>query len=229
MESVDTWVCPEGERLHRTETDLRMRLVRYRARAHICNACRLKDGCTDSDSGRAIARAIDPWPHSEAGRFTEASRSRWSGPPPWLSLPRRGSIIGGATLPCSGRHCPCRPSWGSTWLWTSAPRLRDSPGHPSPAQYRQGGTAGYPLDRGSVLSRTANAAATGCHLPAVERSVGGSRLSRRASRSSWRMTTPWSEARCTCCSRRSPGSRSWPRPVTATPRSGTCAATSPTS
>ena len=25
--------------------------------------------CTDSDDGREIARALDPWPHSEAGRF----------------------------------------------------------------------------------------------------------------------------------------------------------------
>ena len=51
------------------ETDLDMRLVRYRARARVCNSCRLKDACTDSDSGREIARALDSWPHSEAGRF----------------------------------------------------------------------------------------------------------------------------------------------------------------
>jgi hypothetical protein len=69
MESVDAWECPEGERLHRVETDLDMRLVRYRARARVCNSCRLKDACTDSDSGREIARALDSWPHSEAGRF----------------------------------------------------------------------------------------------------------------------------------------------------------------
>jgi hypothetical protein len=68
-EHLDAWECPEGEHLRRTEVDEGMRLVRYRARAHVCNACRLKDGCTDSDDGREIARAIDPWPHSEAGRF----------------------------------------------------------------------------------------------------------------------------------------------------------------
>ena len=69
MKSVDAWECPEGERLHRVETDLEMRLIRYRARAHVCNRCRLKDACTDSDGGREIARALDAWPHSEAGRF----------------------------------------------------------------------------------------------------------------------------------------------------------------
>jgi hypothetical protein len=66
---VDAWECPEGERLYRVETDLQMRLARYRARAHICNACPVKDACTDSDDGRQIAQALDPWPHSEAGRF----------------------------------------------------------------------------------------------------------------------------------------------------------------
>ena len=67
--SSDAWVCPEGERLHRVEVDPRLRLIRYRARAHVCNSCKLKEACTDSDEGREITRAIDPWPHSEAGRF----------------------------------------------------------------------------------------------------------------------------------------------------------------
>jgi hypothetical protein len=68
-ESVDAWECPEGEHLHRVETDQKLRTVRYRARAHVCNSCRLKDTCTDSDEGREIVESLDPWPHSEAGRF----------------------------------------------------------------------------------------------------------------------------------------------------------------
>ena len=43
--------------------------MRYRAKAHVCNACPSKDACTDSDRGREIVRPLDPWPHSEAGRF----------------------------------------------------------------------------------------------------------------------------------------------------------------
>ncbi len=43
--------------------------MRYRARAHVCNACPRKSRCTDSDRGREIVRPLDPWPHSEAGRF----------------------------------------------------------------------------------------------------------------------------------------------------------------
>jgi len=69
LHQADAWECPEGERLHRSETDLHQRLARYRARAEVCNACRRKGDCTDSDGGREVTRALDPWPHSEAGRF----------------------------------------------------------------------------------------------------------------------------------------------------------------
>jgi hypothetical protein len=66
---LDVWECPEGQHLHRVELDHQRRLVRYRGKAAICNACPSKGDCTDSDRGREIVRALDPWPHSEAGRF----------------------------------------------------------------------------------------------------------------------------------------------------------------
>jgi hypothetical protein len=69
FESTDAWECPEGEQLHRVETDLQQRLARYRARSQVCNACPRKGDCTDSDRGREVTRTLDPWPHSEAGRF----------------------------------------------------------------------------------------------------------------------------------------------------------------
>lgn len=69
LDHADAWECPEGERLHRIETDAHRRLARYRARADVCNACPRKSACTDSDTGREVTRALDPWPHSEAGRF----------------------------------------------------------------------------------------------------------------------------------------------------------------
>jgi hypothetical protein len=68
-ERLDAWRCGEGEHLQRVETDLTARLARYRARAHVCNACPSKPDCTDSDLGREVARPLDPWPRSEAGRF----------------------------------------------------------------------------------------------------------------------------------------------------------------
>ena len=68
----DHWLCPEGEHLWRHEVDHERRVVRYRARAHVCNACVSKHRCTDSDRGREVVRPLDPWPHSEAGRFHRA-------------------------------------------------------------------------------------------------------------------------------------------------------------
>ena len=68
-EDHDHWRCPEGEHLWPHELDAELRLVRYRARAHVCNACASKPRCTDSDRGREIVRPLDPWPRSEAGRF----------------------------------------------------------------------------------------------------------------------------------------------------------------
>src|SRR5215210_3379135 len=68
-EHYDAWLCPEGEHLLPHEFDHERRLVRYRARAHVCNACPAKERCTDSDRGREVVRPLDPWPHSEAGRF----------------------------------------------------------------------------------------------------------------------------------------------------------------
>jgi hypothetical protein len=68
-EQLDHWVCPEGQHLWPHEFDHERRLVRYRAKAHVCNACPRKAACTDSDRGREIVRPLDPWPHSEAGRF----------------------------------------------------------------------------------------------------------------------------------------------------------------
>src|SRR5215216_6362565 len=71
-ETQDHWECPEGQQLRPHEFDHERRLVRYRAKAHICNGCPRKDSCTDSDDGREVVRPLDPWPHSEAGRFHRA-------------------------------------------------------------------------------------------------------------------------------------------------------------
>lgn len=68
-EQHDHWQCPEGQHLWPHDFDHERRLVRYRAKAHICNGCPRKGACTDSDTGREVVRPVDPWPHSEAGRF----------------------------------------------------------------------------------------------------------------------------------------------------------------
>src|SRR5215212_11779562 len=63
------FLASEDQILLRSEVDHGRRLIRYRGRPQICNHCPAKADCTDSDDGREVVRAIDPWPHSEAGRF----------------------------------------------------------------------------------------------------------------------------------------------------------------
>lgn len=65
----DAWVCPQEQWLWPSSFDPQHRVVRYRAKPSVCNSCPVKSTCTDSAHGRELTREIDPWPHSEAGRF----------------------------------------------------------------------------------------------------------------------------------------------------------------
>ena len=71
-EHLDAWECPEGQHLWPEELDRERRLVRYRGKSQVCNACPRKHACTDSDEGREIVRFLDDWPRLEAGRFHRA-------------------------------------------------------------------------------------------------------------------------------------------------------------
>jgi len=65
----DAWTCSEDAMLWPMEYDEQHHLVRYRAKASVCNSCQVKPSCTSSSNGRELTRAVAPWPHSEAGRF----------------------------------------------------------------------------------------------------------------------------------------------------------------
>lgn len=65
----DAWVCPEDHWLWPQSFDPDNRVMRYRASPAVCNACPVKDGCTSSEHGREISRAVDSWPASESERF----------------------------------------------------------------------------------------------------------------------------------------------------------------
>lgn len=65
----DVWECPTGQQLKPIATDYARRLVRYRAPAHICNACSLKHLCTESAEGREIEHNPNSWLESEIARF----------------------------------------------------------------------------------------------------------------------------------------------------------------
>jgi hypothetical protein len=65
----DAWTCSQDEMLWPMDYDEQHHLVRYRAKASVCNSCHVKPDCTSSSNGREVTRAVAPWPHSEAGRF----------------------------------------------------------------------------------------------------------------------------------------------------------------
>lgn len=66
---MDLWECPAGRQLLRIETDYQRRIVHYRAPADACNACSLKNNCTDSNEGRLLRSHLDSWIESELRRF----------------------------------------------------------------------------------------------------------------------------------------------------------------
>jgi hypothetical protein len=66
---MDVWECPAGHHLTREQTDFERQIAHYRAPAHKCNACHLKENCTDSDDGRALESRLDAWLQSELNRF----------------------------------------------------------------------------------------------------------------------------------------------------------------
>jgi hypothetical protein len=66
---MDLWECPAGRQLLRIETDYQRRIVHYRAPAEACNACSLKNNCTDSNEGRLVRSHLDSWVESELRRF----------------------------------------------------------------------------------------------------------------------------------------------------------------
>lgn len=68
-EDHDAWVCPQDQWLWPQSFDPEHRVMRYRASPAVCRSCPVKDTCTTSDLGREVARAVDPWPSSEAERF----------------------------------------------------------------------------------------------------------------------------------------------------------------
>ncbi len=69
LQKMDLWECPAGRQLLRSETDYQRRVVHYRASADECNACSLKNNCTDSNDGRLLKSPLDSWIESELRRF----------------------------------------------------------------------------------------------------------------------------------------------------------------
>ena len=53
----DAWVCPQDQWLWPTAYDPQQRVVRYRAKPAVCNACPVKHSCTTSPDTGVPARS----------------------------------------------------------------------------------------------------------------------------------------------------------------------------
>jgi hypothetical protein len=123
----DAWTCPEGEYLWPQELDHHRRLMCYRARAHVCNACPVKERCTDSDHGREVIRPLDPWPHSEAGRFHRVIAMMLVGLAGLVLVVALVRNHAPLELACSARCWRRRRSWGGCCCETCATTPQASP------------------------------------------------------------------------------------------------------
>lgn len=65
----DAWKCHEDQWLWPASFDPEKRVIRYQGQHAICGRCPAKAECSPSDGPRELTRQVDPWPHSEAGRF----------------------------------------------------------------------------------------------------------------------------------------------------------------
>lgn len=65
----DAWKCHEDQWLWPVAFDPDKRVIRYQGQHAICGRCPAKQQCSPTPGPRELTRPIDPWPHSESGRF----------------------------------------------------------------------------------------------------------------------------------------------------------------
>lgn len=68
-ERQDAWTCHRGQWLRPVAFDRETRVATYAGDPDVCGPCPLKAECSPSPGPREVTRKVDPWPHSEAGRF----------------------------------------------------------------------------------------------------------------------------------------------------------------
>jgi hypothetical protein len=68
-EDQDAWRCHEDQWLWPASFDPDKRVIRYQGQHAICGRCPAKEECSPTPGPRELTRQLDPWPHSEAGRF----------------------------------------------------------------------------------------------------------------------------------------------------------------
>jgi transposase len=68
----DVYLCPAGQRLKRTRYDRNDETFQYQGRGKICQACFLRDQCTDARTGRTLRRHLR---HEEVRLMREKAQS----------------------------------------------------------------------------------------------------------------------------------------------------------
>lgn len=68
-DDADAWKCHEDQWLWPASFDPDKRVIRYAGQHAICGRCPAKSECSPTPGPRELTRQVDPWPHSEAGRF----------------------------------------------------------------------------------------------------------------------------------------------------------------
>jgi len=68
----DVYLCPAGQRLQRTRYDRNRETFQYQGQAKICQACSLRDQCTDAKTARTLRRHLR---HDEIQLMRERAQS----------------------------------------------------------------------------------------------------------------------------------------------------------
>jgi len=68
-EDQDAWKCHQDQWLWPASFDPDKRVIRYQGQHAVCGRCPVKADCSPTPGPRELTRQLDPWPHSEAGRF----------------------------------------------------------------------------------------------------------------------------------------------------------------
>ncbi len=68
----DVYLCPAGQRLQQRRYDRNRETFQYQCQAKICQACSLRDQCTDSKTGRTLRRHLR---HEEVRRMRDRAQS----------------------------------------------------------------------------------------------------------------------------------------------------------
>ena len=107
-EATDTYLCPAGQRLHRSGYDRSEQLWKYIGRTRVCRSCPLREACTEGQRGRALKR-YDQQPLVDAGRAQSRSEAGQA------DRKRRQYWMEGSFADAANNHGLKRSRWRGLW------------------------------------------------------------------------------------------------------------------